>query len=116
MPVSEGAHVSVSTPDAVLTVDIAPATEPHEIEEIREGIEIQLDDGPVRVAPAADQVVFKALFGTPQDLQDARSILARQGDDLDHERLWALAERHGVVDQVEGSVDEVDAVLDGGAD
>jgi len=114
---TDGSHVSVFTGDPILTVDIKPALDASEVEQIQDGVEVQLDEGPVSVAPPADTVVFKVLFGSEQDLQDARSILARQGDRLDRERLGALASRHGVGDEVDQILAEVEAALeeDGGS-
>jgi predicted nucleotidyltransferase len=108
----DGSHVTVFTADPILTVDIKPALEDHEVDQISAGTDVVLERGPVRVAPAADTVAYKLVFGSPQDLQDARSIVARQGDRLDLERLWTLAERHGVLDEARELVRSVQAALD----
>jgi hypothetical protein len=51
---------------------------------------------------------FKLKFGSPQDIQDARSILVRQAGRLDMARLRALAETIGVRTALDALVSETD--------
>ncbi len=104
----DGSHVTVSTGDPILTVDIKPALEPRELDQIERASEVPLGQEPVRVATAADTVAFKVLFGSEQDLQDARSIVARQGERLDRERLWRTAREQGVLAEARELVASVD--------
>lgn len=105
-------HVSIFTEDPVLTVDVRPALDARETDEIRDAVEIDLGGEPVRIARAEDTVVFKLVFGSEQDRQDARSILARQGDRLDEDRLTRLADREGVLGSLRSLQEEVDEAIE----
>lgn len=110
--IATGSHVSVFTPDPVLTVDIKPALEAYEVDQIQAARTIELEGEAVRVARPEDTVVFKLVFGSEQDIQDARSIVARQIGHLDRERLWSVAEREDVLPGTRELVEDVEAALE----
>lgn len=92
----DDSHVTVLDARSPFHVDVKLALTTEEKREVRDAVEVPLDAGPVRIAPAEDTVAYKLHFGTPQDLQDARSILVRQAGRLDLDRLRDVAERLGV--------------------
>lgn len=86
-------HVTVFDSETAFHVDVKIATKSEEPAEISDAVVVSLAGGEVNVARAEDVIAFKLSFGSAQDLQDARSILSRQADDLDHDRLRQTAIR-----------------------
>jgi len=95
----DAAHVTVHCPTPDLHVDIKFARTSSERAQVRHGVSITISTGPIRVARPEETIAFKLHYGSPQDLQDARSILVRQEGRLDEARLAELAFELGV-DQV----------------
>lgn len=98
----EGGHVTVFDEQSHFHVDVALARTPAEREEVERAVDLNFLSGNVRVVRAEDIIAFKVLYGTPRDLQDARSILTRQAGRLDHAHLLALARRLRVEDALVG--------------
>lgn len=98
---TDGAHVSIFDPRTLFHVDIKPARSAAEREQAEFAIVLTTTMGPLRVATAEHTVAYKLLYGSPQDLADARSILIRQAGRLDIPRLRALADALGVGSQLD---------------
>lgn len=91
-------HVTIHHPPSTFHVDLKLATTPEERDEIAGGVVVELGRGRV-VIPSPEQVIaYKLLYGTPQDVADARSILVRQEGRLDLPGLRDLASRLGVAE------------------
>ena len=92
----ERSHVTVFDLDSSFHVDCKLISTREEAEQIENARELRVADADLRIARPEDTVAFKLLFGTPQDVQDARSILIRQAGRLDLARLQELSARLGV--------------------
>lgn len=88
---SDGGHVTVFDEASVFHVDCKMATTPAERAELASAREIPYEGATLRVVAPEETLAFKLLFGSAQDLQDARSILIRQEGRLDLARLRGLA-------------------------
>ena len=88
-------HVTIFDPQTNFHVDARTTRDAAEEAQVRSATVIELHGQPIRIARAEETVAFKLKFGSPQDLQDARSILIRQ-EKLDMPRLRALAAKLGV--------------------
>ncbi|MFA5861159.1 MAG: hypothetical protein WDA16_05640 [Candidatus Thermoplasmatota archaeon] len=109
----EGGHVTIFDDETGYHVDAKFAKTAMEHEEVASGIDVELPTGRLRVVPPEEAVAFKVKFGTPLDLQDARSIIARQGPALDQARLLSLGIRLGIVDGIRSLVDAVERARKG---
>lgn len=94
-------HVTVFDDEGMFYLDCKLVSTAEERQQVRDALEVRLPRGPVHVARPEDTVAYKLLFGSPQDLADARSIVERQAGKLDPGRLRALAHRLGVAEEVE---------------
>lgn len=104
----DGSHVTVFDQQSPFHVDVKLATTAPEMEELKDSVEITFSDGAVAVPQPEEVVAFKLSYGSPQDLQDARSILARQAERLDRARLRALARRLDVEDALDEALRDAD--------
>lgn len=100
-------HVTVFDRESAYHVDVKLALSPEERAEVEAAVVVPFEGGDLRIAPPEEVVAWKLKFGSPQDLLDARSILVRQGDDLDVDRLVLLAGRLGVEKALERLMAEV---------
>lgn len=107
---SDRSHVTVHDPVSPWHVDVKLALTPEERAEIESAVDVVLDPPPaeaeIRVVGQEETIAFKAKFGSPQDMADARSILNRRRAPLDVERLRLVAKRIGVSAQVEALLQE----------
>lgn len=92
----DGSHATIFAEDSPFYVDVKPARTPGEREEVHRAVVVPVGASRIRVAPAEETVAYKLLFGSPKDVQDARSILVRNRGALDEDHLTALAARLGV--------------------
>lgn len=97
----DGSHVTLFDTDSTFHVDVKPAASRAEREEVARGVALDFHGGRPSFAPAEETVAFKLSFGTPQDLQDARSIVVRQGEALDLARVRQVARRLGAEDALD---------------
>lgn len=104
---SDGGHVTVFDKASLFHVDVKPARHESERAELARAVELDFRGQRVRVVGAEESVAFKLSFGSPQDLQDARSILVRQQGRLDLARLRDFARRLGVETQLDAMLDEL---------
>ncbi|MGQ0536564.1 MAG: DUF6036 family nucleotidyltransferase [Methanobacteriota archaeon] len=86
-------HVTVFDDHSAFHVDVKLARDPSETAQVREALDVKFGDGVLRVARPEDTVAFKLSYGSPQDIQDVRSILVRQRGRLDVDRLREFARR-----------------------
>lgn len=101
LSLKDGSHVTVFDDRSRFHVDVKPALEPLEKEEVERAEEIEFEGARLRFAPPEDTIAFKLRFGSPRDLDDARSILARQRGRLDRDRLRSLGSRLGVEEELD---------------
>lgn len=92
----EGGHVTIFDPESAFHVDAKLCRTPGERDQVRDASEVPFHGSRLRFARPEDTVVYKLLYGSPQDLADAATILARQGSSLDEARMMALALKLGV--------------------
>lgn len=98
---ADGSHVTVFDEKGRFHVDLKLARKDPEREQVAEAADIEVDAGRLRIASAEHTVAYKLLFGSDQDLRDARSIVVRQEGRMDLGRLRALARRLGVEDALD---------------
>lgn len=101
-------HVTVFDQGSAYHVDVKLALDAEERAEVEAAVVVPFEGGDLRIAPPEDVVAWKLRFGAPQDLQDARSIVVRQGDDLDLDRLVSVAVRLGVDKELERLMADVE--------
>lgn len=108
-------HVTIFDEASRFHVDAVIARSPGEREEVERAARVELGDGALSVVAPEDTIVFKVRFGSPQDLQDARSILVRQAGRLDRARLEDVAERLGVAEALADLERELASLEEGDA-
>jgi len=92
----EGGHVTIFDPASSFHVDAKICRTPGERDQVKDAAEVNFHGSRLRFARAEDTVVYKILYGSPQDVTDAATILARQAGKLDEARMLALALKLGV--------------------
>jgi hypothetical protein len=97
----EGGHASILDEQSSYHIDVKPARNAQEREQLAHGIVVPFEEGSLRVADAEETIADKLMFESPLDWQDAQSVMARQGERLDTARLSALAVKLGVADKLE---------------
>lgn len=107
--ITEGSHVTVFDTQSPYHVDAKLARTAFELAEINAAQRITFSDGELLIARPEDTVAFKLVYGSPQDLQDARSILIRQKGVVDLNQLRALAIRLGVEKELESVLKDTQA-------
>lgn len=107
----EGGHATVFTAEPGLHVDVRCVRDDDALTEIEDAVEVPLETGPIPVVRPEDLVAHKLAWGSPRDLEDARSILARRFETLDRARLKRWSKRLGVTDEVQALLDEVEDEL-----
>lgn len=112
LSLQDGTHVTVLDERSQFHVDVKPALEDLEREEIQRAVEVDFGGSMLRFAPPEETLAFKLHFGSPRDREDARSILARQHGTMDVDRLRSLADRLDVADELSAMVAEVEDALD----
>ena len=100
-------HVTAFDSKSPIHVDIKIAATPEELAEISGARDIDFAPGRLRVVRPEDTIAFKLLFGSLQDLADARSILVRQKERLDLAALRVLCKRLKVLAALEAEMKRV---------
>jgi len=93
----ERSHVTVFDQRGPFHVDVKFARTASEIAEVESGKRIVLPEGAFFVTSLEETIAYKLSYGSPQDLEDVRGILAISGEDIDPARLQPLLEDLGVV-------------------
>lgn len=107
----EGGHATVFSAEPGLHVDVRCVGTDAARAEIDDAVDVPLETGAIPVVRPEDLVAHKARFGAPQDIEDARSILARRWEAIDRDRLNRWAKRLDVQDEVGALLDEVEDAL-----
>lgn len=110
----DGSHVTLFDPGSDYHVDIKPTMTPEERAEVQRVQHVDFHGEELAFAAPEDVIAFKLDFGTPQDRQDARSILARQWETLDHEELEQRAEKLGAAEALSELKSEIRSSLEEG--
>lgn len=92
----EGGHVTIFDPESSFHVDAKLCRTQGERDQVRDAAEVEFHGSRLRFARAEDTIVYKLVYGSPQDVADAATILARQSGRLDEQRMLALALKLGV--------------------
>jgi hypothetical protein len=74
---------------SAMRVDLIFSTLPYEAEAIRRAVRVPIGGADVPFATPEDLLVHKVFAGRPRDLEDAVSVIRRQGDAID----WAYVTR-----------------------
>ena len=98
---TDRSHVTVFDARGRFHVDVKLALKESEREQVAEAADIVMDGGRLRIASAEHTVAYKLVFGSEQDIKDARSILVRQEGKIDLARLRTLARRLDVEDALD---------------
>ena len=91
----DDSHVTIFDDKSPFHVDCKIARG-EESAEVDRAVEVAYEGERLRLVAPEETIAFKLKFGSPQDVQDARSILVRQEGRLDLARLRDLARRLGV--------------------
>ncbi|MGP8071625.1 MAG: hypothetical protein ACLPZM_00635 [Thermoplasmata archaeon] len=94
----EHSHVTVFDRLGPFHVDVRFARTRAEIAEVESGKRIVLPEGAFIVTALEETIAFKLSYGSPQDIEDVRGILAISGEQIDSTRLQPLLEDLGVVE------------------
>lgn len=105
---AEGGHVSVFDLSSSYHVDVKPARTAEEEAQVISAMDVRFPEGRLRVARPEHTVAYKLLFGRPQDLADARSIVVRQQGKLRWEDLRSLCRRLRVTSRLNSLLKELD--------
>lgn len=101
-------HVTIVAENSIFYVDAKLARTALEKRQVAEAGEIPFREGRLRVVRPEETIAFKLSFGSPKDVQDAKSILIRAKDKLDRSRLLAFAIELGVADRLKEVQTEID--------
>lgn len=88
--------VAAQDKDSTIPIVFRLAKSVDERSEVASAIEVPLAGSRLRIAPPEETIAFRLRAGTPVDLEEARSVLARQAGHLDENRLREAAGRLGV--------------------
>ncbi|HLE47174.1 MAG TPA: hypothetical protein VI818_02665 [Candidatus Thermoplasmatota archaeon] len=100
-------HLTIFDLDSPYHVDVKVARTVPEVLQVSSGVSVEFEEGILHVASPEDTVAYKLLFGSPQDIADARSILVRQQARLDWATMLKTCVRLGVAKKLEGVLFEV---------
>lgn len=100
-------RVGVRDKDSPIAIELRLAKSVDEKAEVSSAIEVPLKGGKLRVAPPEETIAFKLRGGTPLDVAEARSVLARQAGRLDVTRLREAAGRLGVAPALDKAMEEI---------
>lgn len=89
-------HVTIHDDHGLFHVDCKLAEGPVEAQQLEDAAHLSISTGTLRVARPEETIAFKIRFGSPQDIQDALSILRVQHGKLEEARLLAFAQKLGV--------------------
>ena len=81
-----------------IRVDLIFSTTQYEAQAIGRAIRIQIADQQVPFVTAEDLIIHKLFAARPRDVDDARSVVRRKGDDLDWDYLEEWVETFAQVD------------------
>lgn len=101
-----GGHATIFDTRSAYHVDLKPARSSDERDQVEAAQTVPFEGGQLRVASAEHTIAYKLLYGSERDVQDARSILARLGPDLDKALLRVLAEKLGIGAKLEALLQE----------
>lgn len=94
-------RLSIMDLDSPYHVDVKIARALEEVQQVESAVDVKFEEGHLRVAAPEDTVAYKLLFGSPQDLADARSVIVRQREGLEWSLLRARCARLRVVKKLD---------------
>ena len=97
----EGGHCSLDDPRSELRIDLALGSSPAAEMTYRGRVLVRWRGVTIPVAAPETTVVMKLKFGSPQDVEDAFSILTEQRGRFDLREMRAFAAREGVSGELE---------------
>jgi predicted nucleotidyltransferase len=83
--------------DSGIRVDFIFSTTPYERQAIARAIQIEVAGVPVTFATAEDLIIHKLFAARARDVEDAVSVVARRGDELDWDYLESWAREFATV-------------------
>jgi len=92
----ERSHVTFVDQRGPFHVDGKFARSPAELSEVESAKRIELPEGTFYVTAVEETIAFKLSYGSAQDLEDVRGILAISGDQIDPARLGPILADLGV--------------------
>ncbi len=102
----EGGHSTLEDTKSVLRIDLALGTGYAAQHSLRHAVRIRWRGIDIPIAPPEHTIVMKLKFGSPQDLEDALSILAEQRGALDLPVMIAFARRERVLGALEDLMEQ----------
>ena len=96
----EKSHCTIEDKETMFRLDIKGVYDDADQRALDNRVLIEWKDMKMYIASAEDTVINKLLWGREQDLEDALSIITRQGD-MDNEYLKNTARDVGVMDLLE---------------
>ena len=99
-----------------IRVDLIFSTTPFESEAIDRAVRVDVAGVAVPFATAEDLVLHKLFAGRPRDLEDARGVVRRKGDELDWAYMRRWAEQFAEIPGRERMLPWLDELSEGRAD
>jgi len=96
----EGGHSSLEDTRSPLRIDLLVASTPADDHALRHRLFVRWAGLEFPVASPEHTVVMKIRFGSPQDLEDAFSILTERWEKLDVSEMEAFARQQGVLERL----------------
>jgi hypothetical protein len=110
---AEGSYVTFLDRRGPFHVDGKFARSPAELSEVESAKRIELPEGTFYVTAVEETIALKLSYGSAQDLEDARGILAISGDEIDSRRIGPILADLGVAHVYRQLVEE-NAIQEGG--
>ncbi|MFB6088959.1 MAG: nucleotidyltransferase [Candidatus Aenigmatarchaeota archaeon] len=97
LALKEESHCSMIDRESSLRLDIKGIYDKRDRKTLENKVSVNFEGTKINIASPEDTVVNKLLFGSEQDIKDAKSIIIRQ-EDLDEEYIKKLTKEIGVLE------------------
>ncbi|TFG11330.1 hypothetical protein EU537_12670 [Candidatus Thorarchaeota archaeon] len=92
----EGTHCTVFVGDGLLRLDLQGISSEFDEMTLERRISVEFAGVQMYIGSAEDTIINKILFQGEQDLRDARGILVRNEEDLDHAYIEMMCKKLGI--------------------
>ena len=109
----EHRHFSVFYPsNPMFRYDIRLADKPQDYAQVQSAMIVDYKGTPIRMNSPEHAIIFKLVYGSEQDINDAASILVRQRHNINFKQLNALAREKKVIDRLNALTDALNDDVD----
>ena len=92
--------------------DIRLADKPQDYAQVQSAMIVDYKGTPIRMNSPEQASIFKLVYGSEQDINDAASILVRQRHNINFKQLNALAREKKVIDRLNALTDALNDDVD----